>query len=307
MPRATTILPCVLLALACANPSGSDGGGPPAVAQRSTALVSPGSSGRPRVVTIQGNDSAGRPVSRGGPTVTVQIVGTNPGTAVVTDLGDGRWTASDTPIRPGFDTLLIAMDGVPIGGSPHATVVEMAARGTATIDGRLDAGEWATASTMPLFQLPSLTGSTLSVMNDGQYLYLGVRTPLTDLAPADGVSFRIDNTLDSVYTVGDDAFTLRGDDSILDRWHTGANYGDDRDVVFGNGMVTIVGNEAHWEIRRPLQGGSDDLTATLGARIGLCTIYLVGGGSSTQTTTPTDCNLSVQAQRRYVVVRLLAP
>lgn len=140
MPRATTILPCPLLALACADPSGSNGGGPPAVAQRSTAAVPVGSSGRPRVVTIQGNDSTGRPVSRGGPTVTVQIVGTNPGTAIVTDQGNGTWTATDTPLRPGFDTLLIAMDGA---------------------------------------------------------------------------SFRIDNTLDSVYTVGDDAFTLRGDDSNL--------------------------------------------------------------------------------------------
>jgi hypothetical protein len=110
-----------------------------------------------------------------------------------------------------------------------------------------------------------------------------------------------------VYTVGDDVFTLQGDSTISDGWHNGTSYDGDRDVVFGNGVVTIVGNEAHWEIRRPLQGGSDDLTTTLGTRIGLCTIYLVGGGSSTQTTTPTDCNLSVQAQRRYVVVHLLAP
>jgi hypothetical protein len=307
MPRATAILPCLLLALACADPSGSADVGPAAVADRSAAAVPTGSSGRPRVVTIQGNDSAGRPVSRGGPTVTVQIVGTNPGTAVVTDLGDGRWTASDTPIRPGFDTLLITMDGVPIGGSPHATVVEMAARGTATIDGRLDAGEWATASTMPLFQLPALAGSMLLVMNDGQYLYLGVRTPLTDLAPQDGVSFRIDNTLDSLYTVGDDTFSLRGDGTIFDRFHNGANYVGDRDVIVGDGVVTIVGNEAHWEIRRPLQGGSDDLNVSVGARIGLCMSYLVAGGSGTSMTTPSDCVLSIHGQRRYVVVRLLAP
>jgi adhesin/invasin len=89
----------------------------------STASVPDGVAGNVTTVVIVTRDQFGNPVGVGGAGVTVDISGANSGTAVVTDNGDGTYTAEYTPAVSGSDTITIQINAVPIQGSPYVSTV----------------------------------------------------------------------------------------------------------------------------------------------------------------------------------------
>jgi adhesin/invasin len=105
---------------------------------QSTATVPDGTPGLPTEIVVQARDATGNPVSAGGETVAVTVSGANnPGALVVTDQGDGTYTASYAPTVAGDDTVAITMNGTPISGSPFTSTVgaggASAAQSTATV------------------------------------------------------------------------------------------------------------------------------------------------------------------------------
>jgi hypothetical protein len=89
----------------------------------STASVPDGTTGNVTTILIQARDLFGNAVGGGGATVTVDITGANPSSAVVVDNGDGTYTATYTPANPGNDLVTIQINGGDIAGSPYTTVV----------------------------------------------------------------------------------------------------------------------------------------------------------------------------------------
>jgi hypothetical protein len=88
-----------------------------------TAVVPDGSVGTPTVLVIQARDQFGNAVTVGGNVVTVDVTGANHVTPVVTDNGDGTYTAGYTPTSPGQDSVHIKMEGKTILGSPFLSTV----------------------------------------------------------------------------------------------------------------------------------------------------------------------------------------
>jgi hypothetical protein len=90
----------------------------------STATVTDGTAGLPTAILVQARDQRGEPWISGGVTVLITVFGANPvGSLLVTDEGDGTYTASYTPTVAGTDSVAITMDGTPISGSPYLTTV----------------------------------------------------------------------------------------------------------------------------------------------------------------------------------------
>lgn len=95
-----------------------------AVAGQSTATVpGAGQVGVPTLITVQGKDALGAAMTSGGGTVVVSVTGANTATPVVTDEGDGTYTASYTPTKRGSDSVAITLNGEAISGSPYASLV----------------------------------------------------------------------------------------------------------------------------------------------------------------------------------------
>lgn len=94
-------------------------------------------------VTTVDNQSANFPY--GGHTVAISITGPNAGNPTVTDVGDGTYTASDTPTAAITDAVTITFDSTEISGSPFAPDVVPAAVDaatcTATVDTPVNAGD----------------------------------------------------------------------------------------------------------------------------------------------------------------------
>lgn len=89
----------------------------------STATVPDGQVGQVTTIVIQARDQSGNPIPSGGASVSVTISGANSDTAVVTDNGDGTYTATYTPANAGSDTVDITINGTPILGSPFTSTV----------------------------------------------------------------------------------------------------------------------------------------------------------------------------------------
>lgn len=89
----------------------------------STATVPDGQAGQVTTIVIHARDQFGNPIPTGGAGVTVTISGANSDTAVVTDNGDGTYTATYTPANAGTDTVDITINGTPIQNSPFTSTV----------------------------------------------------------------------------------------------------------------------------------------------------------------------------------------
>lgn len=90
-----------------------------------TASVPNGHSFRTTVIAIQARDAFGNALHTGGAagSLSVQITGTNPGTAQITDNQNGTYTAIYFALFRGIDTISITLSGVPIKGSPYTSTV----------------------------------------------------------------------------------------------------------------------------------------------------------------------------------------
>ena len=111
--------------------TGTPGG---ANALHSIASVPAGTAGSPTTISIQARDVFNNNRTTGGANFTVAITGANTATGVVTDNGDGTYTATYTPAVAGTDIVTIRLNGTQIGGSPFNSVVGKAAS-TTTITG----------------------------------------------------------------------------------------------------------------------------------------------------------------------------
>jgi hypothetical protein len=90
----------------------------------STAVVPAGKIFQPTIIVVTARDQFGNQIGAGGATVTMQVSGRNPrNTLVVTDNGDGTYTASYTPFGLGFDSIMITLNGTAIFGSPYGSTV----------------------------------------------------------------------------------------------------------------------------------------------------------------------------------------
>jgi adhesin/invasin len=89
----------------------------------STATVPDGIAGAVTTIVIVTRDQYGNLVGAGGASVTVDITGANPGSAAVTDNGDGTYTAVYTPGVAGSDSISIQVNSVSLPGSPFTSTV----------------------------------------------------------------------------------------------------------------------------------------------------------------------------------------
>jgi hypothetical protein len=89
----------------------------------STATVPDGVAGNVTTIVIVTRDQFGNLVGAGGAAVTLDISGANPGSAAVTDNGDGTYTAEYTPAVAGIDTISVQINAVPVQGSPFTSTV----------------------------------------------------------------------------------------------------------------------------------------------------------------------------------------
>jgi hypothetical protein len=90
---------------------------------QSTATVPAGAAGSETTISIQANDNTGTPLTVGGDVVAVAITGANTANPVVTDNGNGTYTAAYTPLVAGTDNVAITINSVAITGSPFASIV----------------------------------------------------------------------------------------------------------------------------------------------------------------------------------------
>ncbi len=112
--------------------------GAPSPARSMAGVAGTGSVGAPVVITIELNDASGNPIGGTGnlvsalaassstasanaaASVTVEITGANAGAPVsaVTSVGNGRYTASYTPLGAGVDTITVRVNGTPLSSGP---------------------------------------------------------------------------------------------------------------------------------------------------------------------------------------------
>jgi hypothetical protein len=97
--------------------------GGPASAARSSASVGNGTAGTPTTISIRLEDEFGTPVEDGADQVHVTVTGANSGPASVTDLGDGSYSASYTPLLAGTDQITVEVNGTALEESPLTSVV----------------------------------------------------------------------------------------------------------------------------------------------------------------------------------------
>ncbi len=143
--------------------------------------------------------------------------------------------------------------------------------GTATIDGVLNADEWATAAKYDLsVNVPrgGTTPATLYVMNDNQNLYLALRFRRSTVDPGNSLTFEFDNNNDGMAASGDDIIGFDPPNSFVDGFRTNlppctssdpaacgfndADYGGTND---GSGAFKNDGTFSVYEMSHPLNSG----------------------------------------------------
>jgi hypothetical protein len=295
----------MLALLAMAGGCGDDGTAPPIDQTLDPAsLTASGPDGEPGKVTelvVQARDTDGAPFLGPLPGLALEIRGDNPGTVSdAANNGDGSYTLAYTPAEAGFDTLVATLDGDTIDGTPLASrvrVLWVAADGTATIDGVLDAGEWDGATEYEVFGGPVLSGSTARFMADGTNLYILITYP--DSIGNAGVRF--DNTLDLVLA-GDDVIG-GGATWFSDRVYDGSSFAPDS-VSHGAAAGVVTASSGVIELSHPLDSGDpQDFDIDQATGVGICLGAGIGGLAA-DITEPGGCNLIIGQQRHYAELRL---
>jgi hypothetical protein len=174
----------------------------------------------------------------------------------------------------------------PMGAVAHDGAFAFGAFGTAAVDGVLAPGEWDDASTLA-FTANAPGGGTvpgeLSVMNDGEHLYLGVRVATT--TPTLSVSFGFDNDHDGIWPEeGSDGLALgfgvrNGFGDLVLSARGGCPAGSlcgfhDVDLggsVDATGLRTVHGGETQLELAKTLDSADDlnDFSLSAGDVVGV--------------------------------------
>jgi len=167
--------------------------------------------------------------------------------------------------------------------------VTLSGYGTATIDGIIGAGEWATAGTKtfgPFGPGNAYTG-TLYMMNDGTDLYMAVSiSGDPDYGPGDFDSFvaLFDNDHDGVHEVGDDMLGAGNPFAFADWYYLMPTWADDppAGTIDGQGAGSqFAPNLNHFELSHPLDSADDahDFSLSVGQTVGFALEVMVDGGS----------------------------
>lgn len=104
----------------------------PVAASCTATIDDPVDAGVARDFAVTTVDNQSDPFPYGGHDVAIAVTGANASNPAVTDVGDGTYTAQDTPTSGGTDTVDITFDGDAISGSPFSVEVS-AAGGGATL------------------------------------------------------------------------------------------------------------------------------------------------------------------------------
>jgi hypothetical protein len=165
-----------------------------------------------------------------------------------------------------------------------------AACGRAIIDGRVDPGEWSSASIKTFLMTQGILEATLRVMNSKNYLYLGITinddefTTYAETLPW-GDGFRIDFDNDnsgSLYALGDDVLLINAGLPQFHDYHIyNTDVGSSRaDTSAGGtsdgvGFSSRQGNLNHFELRHPICSGDTlDFCLSPGDTVGFRLRYL---------------------------------
>ncbi len=153
--------------------------------------------------------------------------------------------------------------------------------GTPTIDGNVDASEWAEADSYSQVMDGSATGltGTLYVMQDWENLYLGFIINDDELTVGDWygilgdtleINFDDDNS-GALYEVGENKITVDSVTPFWDAHYVNTSGGSSVDTQQdGQGYLTRQGGTNHVELAFPLcSGDSDDFCLTGGDVLGL--------------------------------------
>jgi len=183
---------------------------------------------------------------------------------------------------------------VAVAAYPHAEAhsgVSLSGYGTATIDGNIQAGEWAAAGTKTFGPLAGGYNGILYMMNDGTNLYVAVSISGDDefgVGPSDGLYISFDNDH------GGGTSPQEGDDGLF--YYTPPFFDDafyqvavgwrrDIDVVGGTSEAQGGGSRQgalnHFELSHPLDSADDahDFSLSVGQTVGFgLRIYVDGTG-----------------------------
>ena len=165
--------------------------------------------------------------------------------------------------------------------------VTLSGYGTATIDGIIGAGEWATAGTKtfgPFGPGNAYTG-TLYMMNDGTDLYMAVSiSGDPDYGPGDFDSFvaLFDNDHDGVHEVGDDMLGAGNPFAFADWYYLMPTWADDppAGTIDGQGAGSqFAPNLNHFELSHPLDSADDahDFSLSVGQTVGFALWVMING------------------------------
>lgn len=172
-----------------------------------------------------------------------------------------------------FTVLILNLSYAPAYVSAHSADVFGPACGAAVVDGKVNPGEWSSASTKTFQMVNPGAGApftaTLYVMNGAHYLYMGMTINDDELSAIaqwlpQGDTVRIDFDNDhsgSLFALGDDVLDIHAgfpqfEDAYLSNLPSSASV----DTVGGgtsdgSAAASRVGNLNHFEVRHPLCSG----------------------------------------------------
>lgn len=211
-----------------------------------------------------------------------------------------RCLAGMTALLTGVLCFCLSLGGtLPTYARAAATAnVSLSAIGTATIDGAMSPGEWASAASVIVpVNIPASEGggtasATLYVMNDATQIYFAFKVPRAALTTSSFV-MEFDNDNDGQSEAGDDGFVFNtdpfGPPSLFDIYRFpcpeapagsgGCSGFDDSDggTTDGVGAVNISDGFTIYEVSRPLNNADNahDFSLNPGSKLGFSLFYRV--------------------------------
>jgi len=152
-----------------------------------------------------------------------------------------------------------------------------------TIDGTFEATAWQSASWASIAIGWNFIGE-ISVMNDGENLYLAVRIADSSLSSADRLVVGFDNNNDGIRATGDDGLQLDGSSNFYDTYYPGSIpvKADtvDGGTSDGEGACSGMAGFNYFEFRHPLDSTDDahDFSLSAGATVGFKLQYIEASG-----------------------------
>lgn len=182
---------------------------------------------------------------------------------------------------------------------------QLSGYGTATIDGKLSAGEWDSAAEIPVFA-GELSGSTLFVMNDEKNLYIALSVVDDTLTSDDHIEIRFDNSHNGILDLNDDTGGLSGLVTIGDGYFDGENYVPDSNT-HGVGATQNDGTRNFIEYSKPLDtGDANDFNLSIGDTVGFCITYFKDGTAVDNTQFGPACRIIINEQNLYGHILLIS-